>query len=515
MSQQNSPSPDRLTLALRRARRSWWLGVVERTVVVATIAAASAAIVAWPVRWWAGAQGSAWSDPNAMLTITAMLVAFGMTAIAMLTFHALRAPSLLVLARRCDHALDQWQRLSTALEVLERHGRAPSSVVLRLLLADVEDRVARLDLGRAVRRRTPRPLAATLVAATVTASLALAVPVSRTVAVVDGPPTAPTTVKESLTPDSAEATIALAETIAERLASEPIAERNPFLRAVSGGFAELAVQLSEDAISVAEADQMVEDLLAFLDDAVERTGGSLAEVVREAMPEGIDRGRGEDSNATIPGIGAEGDEELGRQAAEVSDDRPPEPSASDGEGSALERLASALERRAEERAASGSDGSAEAFGGEGSNPYGEQVNVVRESSGDAQPGADPLVRAETEGAGRAAGAAQQSSAAAGDAAGGGSAELAGPDGAFERDDAQIELTPVEAGDREEGRRIESSFAPSEGGGADRAVTEAPEPRAFDRARESSTPTRTLGWTHRDVVLRYFLPDATDVASPNP
>ena len=489
--------------------------MLERTAVLASIAAAVVPILAWPIRWWTGTPGPSWSEATLSVTLVAMLVAFVTVAGAMVLVHAIRAPSLLSIARRCDRALSQRQRLSTAFEVVERYGPAPSSVVMRLLLADVDERLRTLDLSRAVRVTTPRPLVSALASAVVVAGLAFAVPVPLATPPVASPPTPPVTASAPWTPDSAEETIALAETIAEQLASEPIAERDPFLRAVADGFADLAVQLSEDAISVAEADQIVEDLLAFLDDAVGRSGGSLEDVVREAMPDGIDRGRGEDSNATIPGIGADADEERGRQAAEVTDGRTPEPGASSGEGSALERLASALQRRAEERAANAPDGPSESFGGEGSNPYGEQVNVVRESSGDAQPGAEPLLRADAGGAGRAAGAAQQSSDAAGDAAGGGSAELTGPDADFERDDAQVELTPVEAGDRDDGRRIESSFAPSEGEPIDRAVTEAPEARAFDRARESGTPSKPLGWAHRDVVVRYFLPDAADAASATP
>lgn len=518
---QHAPTPtDPLIHALKRARRSWWRGALERTAVVATIAATGVPVAAWPVRWWTGAAGPGWSDANLAPTLALMLATFLAVTLGLTVAYALRAPTLLTLARRCDHALGQRQRLSTAFEVLQRHGRQPDSVVMRLLLEDVDRRLPALDLAPAVRSRTPRPLLSTLVAVSVTAGAAFAVPVPepRTAPVADPGPSAPTTAGASLTPDSRDETIALAEQIAEQLAAEPLADRDPFLRAVADGFADLAVQLSEDAISVAEADQIVEDLLAFLDDAVGRTGGSLEDVVREAMPEGIDRGRGEDSNATIPSIGAAGDEEQGREAAAVNDDRPLAPGGSDSAGSTLERLAEALERRAEERAASGLDAPAEAFSGDGSNPYGDQVNVVRESSGDAQPGAEPLLRADADaaGAGRAAGAAQQSSAGGGDAAGAGSAELTGDGGDFERDDAQAELTPIEAGDQADGRRIESSFAPTEGAPLGRAVTDEPEARAFDRARESGTPSRPLGWTHRDVVVRYFLPDeAANAADTNP
>lgn len=513
-------SVDRLQRALKGARRAWWRSAVERTAVVAFIAAATVPIVAWPVRWLMGASGPATSDAHRTITLGAMAAALLLTAAVLVLVHALRAPSLLELARRCDHVLGQQQRISTAYEVAERSGPRPPSIVSRLLLADVDARLADLDVNRAVRRPTPRPWLTSLVAVGVTAGLALALPVPEPAPVVEAPPTAPTTapseaVGPDLTPDSAEETAALAQAIAEQLAAEPIAQRDPFLRAVADGFADLADQLSEDAISVAEADQIVEDLLAFLDDAVERTGGSLADVVQEAMPEGIDRGSGEDSNATIPGIGSEASEGDGRAAAEVNDDRPLEPSASQGDGSALERLASALERRAEERAANAAEGEAELFGPDGRNPYGEQVNVVRESSGETEPGAESLLRAEAGGAGRAAGAAQESSDAAGDAAGGGSAELTGDESDFGRDDAQVELTPVEAGDQAEGRRIESDFAPTEGSGWDRDVTEAPEARAFDRSAESGTPSKTLGWTHREVVSRYFLPQAAPSARPNP
>ena len=520
MPQPEETSVDRLKRALKGARRAWWRSALERTAVVALIVAAVVPIVAWPVRWWTGASGPATSAAHLTSTLGAMAAAVLLTAVVLLIVHASRAPSLLELARRCDRILDQKQRISTAYEVAERSGSEPPSIVSRLLLADVDARLTGLDLNRAVRRPTPRPLLTSLLAVAVTAGLALALPVPQPAPVVEAPPTAPTTAPAEaagpdLTPDSAEETAALAEAIAEQLAAEPVAQRDPFLRAVAEGFADLASQLSEDAISVAEADQIVEDLLAFLDDAVERTGGSLADVVQEAMPAGIDRGSGEDSNATIPGIGSEASEEDGRAAAEVNDDRPLEPSASQGDGSALERLASALERRAEERAANAPEGEAELFGPDGRNPYGEQVNVVRESTGEAEPGAESLLRAEAAGAGRAAGAAQQSSDGAGDAAGGGSAELIGEENDFGRDDAQVEVTPIEAGDQAEGRRIESSFAPTEGAGWDRDVTEAPEARAFDRSAESATPSKALGWTHRDVVSRYFLPRAAPPASPNP
>jgi|GEM_PF-1986209 len=499
--------------ALRRARRTWWRGAFERALVVSLIVASAAAIASWPFRWLARAPGAAWSDANLAFTGAVMLAAFLATAIVMLASAVARAPSLLSIARRCDHGLGQRQAISTAFEVLERHGNEPESVVQRLLLADVDRRLAALDLRPAVREPLPRGLRATLVGLAVTAGLAVAIPVPD-VAPSSVPATAasPTT-RASLAPASVEETVELAETIADQLASEPIAERDPYLRAVAEGFADLAVRLGETSIDVAEADQMIGDLLSFLDDAVERTGGSLEEVVREAMPEGIDRGRGEDSNASVPSFGNEATEgEEGRDIPDQVDARPANDPSGASERSALERLAEALERRAEEREASALDGPTEAFGAEADNPYGEQVNVARESTGDREDGMEPLMRAAGEGAGRAAGAAQQSSDGAGDAAGGGSAELNGPASDFERDDAQVELSPLEAGDREDGRRIESSFAPTAGDERDREVTASPPTRAFDRADENGTPSRTVGWTHRDVVRRYFLPEAARVAS---
>lgn len=510
--QKSGTSSQRLIQALQRARLGWWAGALERTLVVSLIGAAIATIASWPFRWLSGASGVAWTDENLVFTSTILVVSLLAITIAMLAVYAFRAPSLLAIARRCDHELQQQQRISTAFEVLERHGDEPSSVVLRRLLEDVERRLPTLDLQRAVRDPIPRALRTTLVSAVVTASIALAVPVPRASQSIDPVATAPTTTRAALTPSSAEETIELAETIADRLASEPIADRDPFVRAVAEGFSELAVQLREESIDVAQADEMVQDLLSYLEDAVDRTGGSLEDVVREAMPEGIDRGRGEDSNATIPGLGGEGSEgEEGRQSAEGVDARPQDSSSGASDDSALERLAEALERRAEEREANALDGPTESFGGDENDPYGQQVNVAREPTDDSEPGLEPLMRAEGEAAGRAAGAAQRSSDAAGDAAGGGSADVSGRAADFERDDAQVELTPLESRGQDEGRRIETSFAPTEGDARDRDVTTMPPERAFDRADENGTPSRTLGWTHRDVVRRYFLPDAAEAA----
>lgn len=494
------------------------MGVLERTLVLSLVAAAGATVATWPVRWSLAAAGSAWSDPHLAFTLTAASLGFVATAAVVLAYYAVRVPSLLSLARRADALLHQQQRLSTAFEVLERRGRQPASIVERLLIEDIERRVATLDLRRVGRRTTPRPLWTTLAALSVTAGLAFAVPVPEakaTVVEVDAP-TSPST-RGDLAPDSVDETVALAESIAESLASETIAERDPFVRAVAEGFAELALQLQEGTIDVAAADAAIADLLSYLDDATQRTGGSLADVVREAMPEGMDRGRGEDSNATMPSIGGEPtDTDEGREPAPVTDRRPEGDSTRADGRSALERLADALERRAEERAAAEAEGGGEVFGGDdGSNPYGPDVNVVRESQGGGAPGQDPLLRADVDGAGRVAGAAQRSSDAAGDAAGGGSAALEGPAADFERDDAQVDLAPLDAARNDDGSSIEASFAPAEGDGHERRVTAEPPDRAFDRARESGTPTQTVGWAHRDVVQRYFLPEAADAAATSP
>jgi len=509
VSQTRMPTTHPLRLALIRLRWRWWVAALARALLLTLMAGTATLILTWPVRWWLGSSGPAWASDNLLLTLTVVGAAMLATFIVALTVLAVRAPSLLTLAQRCDRALDEKQRLSTAFEVLEREGPQPVSMVPMLLLQDVEHRLPSLPLRRAVRATPPTRLYASLLGLAAFASLAVAVPVPKAPVSLD-PIAAQGPVTELLTPDSAEETIELAETIAENLAAEPISQRDPFLRAVSEGFAELAVQLRDDAISVEEANQIVADLLSFLDDAVERTGGSLEETVREAMPEGIDRGRGEDSNASIPSFGSqteEGDEEEGRAVPDRVDNRPDAQSSEASGGSALERLADALERRAEEREANALEGPTETFSGDSSNPYGNQVNVVRESTGEVEPGMEPLMRAEAGGAGRAAGAAQESSEAAGDAAGGGSAELLGDAEDFSQENTQVELTPIEAGNQSDGQRIEMTLTPSEDLLADRAVTENPPERYFDRTNEQGTPSQTLGWTQRDVVCRYFLPQS--------
>lgn len=516
VSQQDVLLSSPLIRALRRARRVWWRGVAERTIVLGLIAAAGATIVTWPLRWVAGASGAAWNAANLPWTLAAAGAGFLLATVGLLVVHAIRAPSLLAIARRSDHALGQQQRLSTAFEVLLAHGERPSGIVPRLLLADVERRLSVLDLGRAVRSPTPRPLLTTLVGMAVTAGIALAVPVPTLPTAVDAAtPVAPSTSLQ-VTPESVDETAALAQSIAESLASETLAERDPFLRAVAEGFADVALQLQEGTIDVAEANEAIADLLSYLGDATQRTGGSLADLVREAVPEGIDRGRGEDSSATMPSIGGNPtDSEDGREPAPVTDRRTDANSTPEDGRSALERLAEALERRAEERAAAEAAGGGEVFGGEdGSNPYGPDVNVVREAQEGGEIGQGPMLRAEVDAAGRAAGAAERSSDAAGDAAGGGSADLNGPAADFERADAQVDLAPLEAGS-DEGANVEASFAPTEAEGDDRRVTTDPPDRAFDRARESGTPGQTVGWAHRDVVQRYFLPDAAAAAEASP
>ncbi|MDR9391754.1 MAG: hypothetical protein RI554_06960 [Trueperaceae bacterium] len=428
-----------------------------------------------------------------------------MAGLAVLLAYVARRPTLSTIARRVDHGAGLQQRLSTAFEVEERWGPRPGSTVARLLLEDVRGWLAQHTFSHHVGPTAPQAHRLVLAGTCVTAVVAFAVPV---------PAPAPETVLRgegpalrSVTSDALEDTISFTEAIADRLASEPVAERDAYLRAVAQAFSDVSSDLRDGTIDADEADARLSDALAYLQDAVERTGGTLEDSVREALrgPQGPDArasgtptSRVDDEPTATPG------ERIARDAWDVGDAGRTPPA------SPLERLADVLQRRADAREAehatrSPSEGAQDAS----RDPYGNAADVEGGDAREGDPGREPMARVQGEAAGNVAGDARQSSEAAGDGVGDGSMGGEGTPSAFERGEAAVDVTPLASRDDAEGRRVEMQLAPRERPDAARSPTPQAERRTFVRADETDATRRPLGWTQRDVVRRYFLPAVTE------
>jgi hypothetical protein len=508
----------RLLRALRRARRAWWRRAIGTAAWIGGVAALSAVVLAWPLRWRLGFEGWIAAGPIPSIA-AATALAFALAFTVALLGHAFRAPSLLELARRCDRRLGLHQRMSTAFEVLAQPEGSRTTIAVRLL-TDVRARLDRTDLSAAVRGPAPARLVRTFAVAAVAAGLALAVPVPALPEPGTADAVAPSPGSEPvMSPDDLAQLRDAAERIAGFLADEPQTERDPYLQAVAAGFGELAQALGEERVSASEAEAWAEELLEHLESAAQRRGGAVEEVVRDAMEpmaggrEGSAEAASEAAEGSPAGPSPPGSVPMGQEPAAGASGA----SAAEGQGGPgddfsvagmrADQLADALEQRAAERQAEAARMGNAASGFDELDPYGD--GVFTSDDEDAAPPSDPVQRVQGEAGGQAVDAAQESSDRAGDAAGGGSAELGGEELPLPDLDAAADPVELPWSEREDGRRIEVETVPEAAEPIDEGDLGVPDRRAFDPAEEAAATGHPIGWAHQDVVARYFLPDSAE------
>ncbi len=491
-----APSASRLVAWLRRVRRVWWTRAVGGAFVVAAVAALAVVPIAWLLAWRGDRDGrlldavATWGP--------AVLIVFGLALLGALIAVALRAPTLLQLARRADRVLGQQQRLSTALEV-QASGRS-GSLVSRALVDDVDQRVRTLDGATVPRERWPAWGLPTLATVVVAALLAWFVPIP---ADVSGTALGETA---SVSEDRLERDAAAVRRFAEMLASVADTEDSDYLQAVASSFADLADQLDAGTIDAATAARTLDELVQHLEAAAEDVSDAFAEAVR----------------ASLSSVGDEAVTDPGADADTRTEAASPEDAASAGQEPAAD--------------ASGIDADAsiymamEDFANEvGRNPGGVGLRAQRPSPQDLdEEGAlyGGVLQAERDpdaveaspsglradgpgGGGDVVGAAEQSSERAGDAAGAGSADLEGrADGFLDLDAASAAVAALPANQRDDGRFVDVELVPDEELGRARGPASADDSGfAFRRSDEAATTVRSIRPTYREIVGRYFMPGA--------
>ena len=484
----------RLAASLRRARRVWWAIGFVRSVAIALGVAAAFVGFAWLQAWAAGRGGSL---PGASADLwLAVGGAFAVVLLVALVVLAVRAPSLVSLARRADRVFDQAQRLSTTYEVLER-GSA-SSLVASALVDDAERRVPGISWARV--GRSPWPSWAP-----VSVGLALTLGVGAVAVPVPNRVVRPATVDATASagPDLAARDADAVRRFAEVLEAVAVNEDSAYLRAVASSFADLADRMDAGEIDAAEASRALEELVGHLEAAAEDVSAEFAEAVRSAL--------GPDASEDAAALDADGDDVTsdpagaGETGGDPTASSPPTSNADASAYMALEDFANEVGRnpgglglRATRPAPQELDGEGAFYGG-----------VMRaETDPDAAAPQASGLRADAPGGGDVVGAADRSSERAGDAAGGGSAALgAGSDAFLDLEAEAMATAALPANEREDGRFVGVDLVPEEALAGARSSSVAGSDAPFRRTDESARLARTIGATYREVVGRYFMPGA--------
>ena len=489
---QDRVAPGRnLIRALREGRRGWWRRAVADALFVSLVAGAVAAVAAWVSSWLAGRAGPALGG----LGLRPVLVAAAGGLSAGLAAAALRSPSLLDVARRVDRLLGQSERFSTAFEVLE--GGGPSNVVARALVAEVEERAARLDAALAGWARRRDGLGKAAAFATLLAAAVMVMPVPARGVV--GGTGAPALAAAARARDA----VTLAG-IAELLDLVGEQEDSDYLRALAASFTDLSARVSSRAVSAAEADMVAQELAEHLQVAAQDVGGAFAAAVEAAFAPEVGRAamgsNAPGSEATRSGRSGGAAEEPAAASRGGADD----PSASyyrsyDFLMERFEADPTSVGVRPQRQAGSTVAGDASFYGG--------VLNA------DTDPNATPsqqtaLGRSEGRAGGAPAGAAERSSDAAGDGAGQGGSDLGALSDAFLDLPAQgVEAAALPRNQREDGEFVEMELVPLSDAGAASATVPASVAPAFVRSEEAAFAFRGIGPEHAVVVSRYFTPDA--------
>jgi hypothetical protein len=496
---------DVLQVSLRRARRAWWSLALRRSVLVSVLTATLVVPLAWLHAVLTGSSGMLFPE-RASTLVGAALAVFITVLAGGIVLTALRAPSLLALARRADHRYAQAQRMSTAYEVLGRSD--PATTVVRALLIDVDRRARDVDWPAVARTPLPRATGMVATLVVVIGLLAVWVPVpelERSSSVSSAAPTGPAVPRDL---ERAVLDAAAAGRVAELLAAAPETARSPYVQAVAASFDDLAERLATGMLSEAETEKLLDELFDHLRSAARQAGGGLESLVDAALAPPASGDGSLSAGPTMPQdagstpIGLDGEDvDLGDLTdADRTIMGAPSPSP-------LDRLAASLEAEA----------AAVAVARAGRPDGIDAADLDDFYGGVARAATDPRslerssgMRAdEAAGAGDVAGVAQASNERAGDGAGEGRGGIGSGDDSFlfGDDPESIETVALPRNEREEGRRTQLELIPDEVLAAARSSDVTRPDGPFGRSDEADTTTRAIGPAHRQAVSRYFSPVA--------
>ncbi|HET8985214.1 MAG TPA: hypothetical protein VFN03_05600, partial [Trueperaceae bacterium] len=283
-----------------------------------------------------------------------------------------------------------------------------------------------------------------------------------------------------------------------------VAERaeNDYLRAVAGSFSEFSEQLSRGEVSGAEAARTSQELAEHLLAAARDVGGAFQQAIEASLGGALEGSASMAALRDVTLAEEAGAAQLGAQATATTSVQASEQPPSIYMG--FEKIVAEYEYdpstlgMAPERMNRGASAPDADF-------YGGVLNAQEDPNATA-PEAPFAGRIQGQGGGEVAGAAERSSDRAGDAAGAGGAGLeagaASPAGARQTD---VAVAALPRNEDEGGQFSEVEMLPGESEIAVRLPLAPGDPVVFTRAQESSSSSRGIGGTYKDVVARYFTP----------
>lgn len=487
-----------LTRRLQQTRYRWrWRAVLHSllawiTILVGMFVLISSLLLLAPVRF----------APIILAAPRVFFVAIPLIILVAVMVRMLRqVPSLPDLAVLADLRFNLGGQLSTALDVQERQ---EGSLLAAALLEDAAAHAALVVPGKLLPLKWPRwgwALPVLLVCATGIWAVNPMLP----------PRSADPSVTES-TPDL-EQTVKTLQRVAELLGQEPDAGLDPYLRAVSMAFHDLGERLERSEVSADEAEFEIAQLLHQLSDALDGQDSELAQALSSGTVSSSSMGTPQ-SNNSAPPANSDDPASSARQdaGASMADsalvETGLETQADTGPESIFRTLGAVLdelERRSaheELAAATSTERSNDAATGSSFGYF----NIDPELSAEIE-ARRTAFRKEADGAGTPVDTADDSTDKAGDAAGDGSKPLeagaAGNDLPV-KDQAGVQV-PLPWSEREESRHLSVDFEPA---ASLSRVAQIPDDATvtFSRHDESSVSREALGWAHRQLVSRYFLPD---------
>lgn len=486
----------KLTLALEGARRHWWRRTLVDAMLGALLVASVGVAVAWVRGWYSGAvQGLLTSGPD----LTWVAAAAGGGLVLWLVLSALRAPTLLDMARRVDRLFGQSERFTTSLEVLAAGG--PANAVSAALVSDVGERASRLKLWSAGwARSSGRGLSVSALVGVLVAGLLLSLPMpSRTIFRTD-----PAGAGARVLNLPAKAEVDTLMGVAELLDVVAEQEENDYLRAVAASLSDLADKLDSRVVTAEEAGRSVQELAEHLRLASQEVGGDFARAVEEAFLspalQASPNTEGSLANETFDVASASDD--AGREKpgqvnrAEVGDD------AALTYGS----LSSLVEQFDRDPQSMGIRGSDTQDGSALVDCFSEGVfcdNPIPSTPLLTDAPDSPL---QNIGGGLPIGAAQRSNDAPGDAAGKGTTELGNGSDAFLDLATQTGgLAALPINERDDGEFVATELVPEEEPLVPSSSAYSITPPAFARGDEAASLYIGIGAGHAEVVRRYFTP----------
>lgn len=500
LSQNSTNSGNSVIRALQSARRSWWRRALADAGLFAILVASGAVAAGW-LRSWLSGEGVGRLGPQGLLSQVLIAAAGGL--LIWLVASAARSPSLLDIARRVDRLLGQSESFSTSYEVLTSGARA--NVVTRSLLADVEERTARLPVSSTGWRRGGNKLTWIAAGSAVIAATLLFAPIpARRVPVAARPPVADRLTAQERAEEAA--TLAGVAQLLDLVAEQ---EDSDYLRAVGNSFSDLAARVGSGEVGGNESERLAQELTQHLQAASQEVGGRFADAVSEAFAGPAvspDSGAGSPASAEQVSTSAEGEPVMG----DATPQAPVEAAGADLNSSYYESLNALMDQFEADPAAVGvrPERSSARYSSDGDGFYGGVLNAETDPNAVA-PQQAALGRSEGQAGGAAVGAAERSSDAAGDAAGQGGAEFGVGSASFL--DLAVEggeMSALQRNESDDGKFVEMELVPR----ADDAVASSGAAQtmvpAFSRADESAFTTRGIGAEHADVVSRYFTPGFT-------